>query len=63
MDELLGKHHPHIEEMALHPSSGGIFEVTVNGEKLFSKKETGRFPEPGEVLGLIARKHGWNVEG
>jgi hypothetical protein len=30
-----------------------VFDVVVDGKKLFSKHETGRFPEPGEVLGLI----------
>lgn len=30
-------------------SSGGVFEVTVDNEILFSKKTTGRFPMPGEV--------------
>jgi selenoprotein W-related protein len=63
MGELLDKYHPQIAEMAFHPSTGGVFEVTVNGEKLFSKKETGRYAEPGEILGLIARRHGWEVEG
>jgi selenoprotein W-related protein len=32
---------------------GGVFEVTVDGAKIFSKKALGRFPEDGEVLGLI----------
>jgi selenoprotein W-related protein len=30
-------------------SSGGVFEVTADGKLVFSKKELGRFPEPGEV--------------
>ena len=30
-------------------SSGGVFEVTVGNELLYSKKKTGRFPMPGEV--------------
>ena len=34
--------------------SGGIFEVVLDGRTLFSKHETGRFPEPGEVLDLIS---------
>jgi selenoprotein W-related protein len=34
-------------------SSGGVFEITVDGKKVFSKKALGRFPEDGEVLGLI----------
>ena len=33
--------------------SGGIFEVVLDGTTLFSKHETGRFPEPGEVLARI----------
>jgi len=34
-------------------SHGGVFEVTVDGRLIFSKKSLGRFPEDGEVLGLI----------
>lgn len=37
----------------MKPSSGGIFEVTVNGDLVFSKKALGRFPEPGEVRGRM----------
>jgi selenoprotein W-related protein len=31
-------------------SSGGVFEVTVNGDLVYSKKATGRFPEHDEVF-------------
>ena len=34
-------------------SGGGVFEVKVDGELLYSKEALGRFPEDGEVLGLI----------
>jgi selenoprotein W-related protein len=34
-------------------SSGGVFEVSVDGKTVFSKKALGRFPEPGEVLMAI----------
>jgi selenoprotein W-related protein len=34
-------------------SSGGVFEVSVDGAGVFSKKALGRFPEPGEVLAAI----------
>jgi selenoprotein W-related protein len=33
--------------------SGGVFEVTVDDELIFSKKELERFPEPGEILELL----------
>jgi selenoprotein W-related protein len=32
---------------------GGIFDVEVDGEVLFSKAVAGRFPENGEVIALI----------
>jgi len=35
------------------PSSGGRFEVTVNGKALFSKAKLGRHAMPGEVLELL----------
>jgi len=34
-------------------SGGGVFEVTVDGDLVFSKKSTGRFPNDGEILRLI----------
>ncbi len=40
----------------LVPGGGGIFDVEVDGELVYSKFETGRFPEPGEVVELIAKK-------
>lgn len=36
----------------------GVFEVTFEGEPLFSKKRLGRFPEPGEVTGLLEARLG-----
>jgi selenoprotein W-related protein len=36
--------------MTLTPSSGGVFEVTVNGEKIYSKKEVGKFPNTNEII-------------
>ena len=40
-------------ESELIASGGGVFEITVDGKKLFSKKALGRFPQDGEVLELI----------
>ena len=40
----------------LIPGRGGVFEVAVDGKKVFSKKGLGRFPEDGEVLGLLGKK-------
>jgi selenoprotein W-related protein len=58
VEELL-KHYEHlIEEIKIVPSDGGRFEVTVNGQLLYSKLATHRHAEPGEVLGLVRRMVG-----
>jgi len=44
---------PGIKQMTLIPSSGGAFEVTVNGKLIYSKKQTGRHAEAGEVKVLV----------
>ncbi|MCB9450525.1 MAG: hypothetical protein H6672_03750 [Anaerolineaceae bacterium] len=45
-----------IRSWTMIPSSGGKFEVTLNGELIFSKKALGRHAESGEVHALIAEK-------
>jgi selenoprotein W-related protein len=39
-------------------SSGGLFEVAVDGNLVYSKKATGRHAAPGEVLKAIERVRG-----
>jgi selenoprotein W-related protein len=54
-EELL-KHYEHlVEEIKLTPSDGGRFEVTVNGQLLYSKSNLHRHAEPGEVLSLVRK--------
>jgi selenoprotein W-related protein len=33
--------------------SGGVFDVVLDGQLIFSKKQVGRFPESSEVLEKI----------
>ena len=42
-----------ISEISLVPSSGGVFEVSVNDRLIFSKKQLGRHAEPGEIKAKI----------
>jgi len=35
------------------PSRGGVYEVVVDGDLIFSKKALDRFPDEGEVVKLI----------
>ncbi len=51
-DELNKKFGAEIELVA---GSGGVFEVSLDGKKIFSKRKLNRFPEEREVAGLISR--------
>jgi len=47
--ELLTTFQDEIAELALVPGSGGVFEVRVDGDILWSRAEQGRFPELKEL--------------
>ncbi len=51
--ELLTSFEKELGEVALVPGSGGIFEVTLDGETLATNRETKRMPEAGEVKRLL----------
>tara|TARA_Y100000590_G_scaffold420672_1_gene523613 strand:+ start:516 stop:677 length:162 start_codon:yes stop_codon:yes gene_type:complete len=42
--------------LALIPGAGGAFEVKVDGDLVFSKKEKGRYPEIKELQEAIAAR-------
>ena len=56
--ELLSRWAPIMRAVELQSGSGGRFEVSLDGEVLFSKKGAGRFPKPGEVSSLFEKKLG-----
>jgi selenoprotein W-related protein len=39
-----------IDDLVLIPSRGGVYEVIVDGDLVYSKKQTGRHAEPDEIL-------------
>jgi selT/selW/selH-like putative selenoprotein len=45
-------------EIRLIESSGGVFEVGVDGKPVFSKKQLRRHAEPGEVLKAVHQLRG-----
>lgn len=53
--ELLKEFEHLVESIALVPSDGGRFEVIVNDQLIYSKLQTARHVQPGEVVGLITR--------
>ena len=50
-------------EVRLIPSSGGVFEVKLDGEPIFSKKALRRHAEPGEVVRLVRERRGDGTQG
>jgi len=51
--ELLTTFDTELGEVALVPGTGGIFDVRVDGETVWSRKEQGRFPESKELKQLV----------
>lgn len=51
--ELLTTFETELNGLTLIPGTGGVFEVRLNGEVLFSRKEASRFPESKELKQLI----------
>ncbi len=47
--ELLTTFEQEIGEVALRPGAGGVFEVRVDGDTVWSRKDEGRFPDIKEL--------------
>ncbi len=56
MTELLKDFEDQIAALELIPSHGGRFEITVNGELIFSKLAAGRHAATGEIMEAVRRK-------
>jgi selenoprotein W-related protein len=54
--DLLKEFEPHVSSWELIPSDGGRFEVTVNGDLVYSKLKTGRHTTSDELRPLIKAK-------
>jgi len=43
----------HISSLELVPGGGGVFDVALDGEQIYSKHQTGEFPDEGAILALV----------
>lgn len=59
--DLLGNYQHVIKSLTFTTGEKGVYDVTVDGELLYSKHQTGRHAEPGEVLELFTEKYGQGV--
>jgi selenoprotein W-related protein len=53
--KLLTAYKQKIHELKLIPGGGGCFEVSVNGDLIYSKLKTGKFPEEKWVLDSVGK--------
>jgi selenoprotein W-related protein len=51
--ELLSTFEQELAAVTLRPGTGGIFEIRVDGDLLWSRKAAGRFPEIAELKQLV----------
>ena len=56
--EILSCWGPIVKDLALQPTAWGVFEVTLDGELIYSKWALGRHALPGELRGLISERIG-----
>ena len=59
--DLLTNYQHIISETKVIGGAKGIFDVIVDGEMLYSKFDTDRHAEPGEVLELFTQTYGEGV--
>jgi selenoprotein W-related protein len=58
VEHLLAEFEQETESITLVPGGGGVFEVTLDGDLVYSKKATGRHAEPDDVLGPVRERTG-----
>ena len=59
--DILGAYQHVIANLELLTGDNAVFDVVVDGTTIYSKHETGRHAEPGEVLDLFASHIGLDV--
>jgi selenoprotein W-related protein len=45
-----------ISNLSLVPSTGGVFELEVDGDLVYSKKETGKFPDETWAVNAVRKR-------
>ncbi|MCH2611904.1 MAG: Rdx family protein [Pirellulales bacterium] len=54
-EKVLTEYKQQINRFELEPSMGGCFEVTVNGQLIYSKLETDEFPDEGAIVEQVGQ--------
>jgi len=62
-EELLAEFAPRVETWTLVPSRGGVYEVEVDGELVYSKRATGRHATIDEVRDALQARASQRSQG
>lgn len=54
--KIITEYKQKLANLVLEPSSGGCFELTVNGELIYSKLQTGQFPDEEAMVAEIGKR-------
>jgi selenoprotein W-related protein len=54
--KILTTYKQQIQSLQLEPSSGGCFEITIDGELIYSKLSTGEFPVEDNIVAEISQR-------
>lgn len=52
-ERILTEYKQKIDSLELIPASGGAFELSVNGKLIYSKLETGEFPDEADMVAQV----------
>jgi len=54
--KVLTQYKQQIQGLELEPSSGGCFELTIDGDLVYSKLNTGEFPDEAKLVAEIGNR-------
>jgi selenoprotein W-related protein len=57
-DRILGTYKQKVQSLTLIPSRGGCFELTVDGQLVYSKLQTGEFPDERKLVAQLGQMAG-----
>ena len=55
-EKLLREFKQKIADLKLIPGGGGCFELTADGELIYSKLSTGKFPDEGAMVAAVGMR-------
>lgn len=55
-NKLLTTYKQRIKQLVLIPGGGGCFEVSIDGELIYSKLKSGKFPDEKWVVEAVGRR-------